>query len=308
MSASPDPRSPIPRALAQIESVVLGKPQVVRLALACLIARGHLLIEDVPGVGKTTLARALAATLGLSWRRIQCVADLLPGDILGSSVYDSASGGFRFHRGPVFASIVLADELNRTSPRTQSALLEAMEEGAVTSEGVRHQLPEPFFVIATQNPREQAGTWPLPESQLDRFLMVLSLGFPSRDDERRLLASAAVRSAVESLSPVLTASDLVAAQAAAALVHVSEPVREYLLDLIEASRGAAASGVAAQTANGLSPRATLGWQRAAQAWALLSGRDAVYPEDVQAVATAVAAHRIGGPARVERLLRDVRVR
>ena len=308
MTASSDPQSPIPRALAQIESVVLGKPQVVRLALACLIARGHLLIEDVPGVGKTTLARALAATLGLSWRRIQCVADLLPGDILGSSVYDSASGGFRFHPGPVFASIVLADELNRTSPRTQSALLEAMEEGAVTSDGVRHQLPEPFFVIATQNPREQAGTWPLPESQLDRFLMVLSLGFPSRDDERRLLASAAMRSAVESLSPELTSSDLVAAQTAAAQVHVSEPVREYLLDLIGASRGAAASGAAAQTVNGLSPRATLGWQRAAQAWALLSGRDAVYPEDVQAVATAVAAHRIGGPARVERLLRDVRVR
>lgn len=304
VTASSDPRSPIPRALAQIESVVLGKPQVVRLALACLIARGHLLIEDVPGVGKTTLARALAATLGLSWRRIQCVADLLPGDILGSSVYDSASGGFRFHPGPVFASIVLADELNRTSPRTQSALLEAMEEGAVTSEGVRHQLPEPFFVIATQNPREQAGTWPLPESQLDRFLMVLSLGFPGRDDERRLLEAASTRSAVDSLSPVLAASDLVAAQAAAAQVHVSVPVREYLLDLIGASRGAAAAGTSA----GLSPRATLGWQRAAQAWALLSGRDAVYPEDVQAVATAVAAHRIGGPARVERLLRDVRVR
>ncbi len=295
------PIAALAAATAQIGSAVLGKPQAIRLALACLLARGHLLIEDMPGVGKTTLAKALARSLDLSWRRVQFVADLLPGDILGSSLPEPG-GGLRFHPGPVFASIVLADELNRTSPRTQSALLEAMEEGAVTSEGVRHALPDPFFVIATQNPREQAGTWPLPESQLDRFLMVLSLGFPDREHERQLLASAAAetRPVVDRLAPVLTADVLRGLQDQVARVHVADAVRDYLLDLVAASRAGDGAG--------LSPRAALGWQRAAQAWALTAGRDAVWPEDVQAVAPAVCTHRMGGPARVERMLRSVAVR
>jgi MoxR-like ATPase len=281
--------------LARMDAVVLGKPEPVRLAVACLLARGHLLVEDVPGVGKTTLARALAACLGLEGRRVQCVADLLPGDILGGALPDGR-GGMRFVPGPVFTNLLLADELNRTSPRTQSALLEAMEEGAVSAEGQRHALPTPFIVIATQNPRESSGTWPLPESQLDRFLMAIRLGYPDRSSERRLLAGD--MAPVDAGQP-LGRDRVVALQAAAAGIHVADPVREYLLDLVAASRA---------TGGGLSPRAALGWQRAAQAWALVSGRDAVHPEDLQAVAMPVCAHRLGGQAAVDRLLTSVAVR
>ncbi len=299
MTTSPRPDlGRLNEALAVLDQTVLGKPLATRLALVGLLARGHILIEDIPGVGKTTLATALATTLGLGFQRIQFTSDLLPGDLLGSSIYDRERQVFTFHPGPIFAPVVLADEVNRASPKTQSALLEAMEERRVTIDGRTHPLPLPFLVIATQNPLEQAGTSPLPESQLDRFLVRVPLGFPDRSAERQLLTEGRERRA--EVPAVLDAAAVVLAQERVTAIHVAAPIIEYLLDLAERSR---------QGGHGLSPRAMLGLRRAAQAWALLDRRDQVEPEDVRAVAPAVMGHRLGadGLARAAAILAAVPV-
>jgi MoxR-like ATPase len=269
--------------LSRLDEAILGKSGVTRLALACLLARGHLLLEDVPGVGKTTLALGLARVLGLGFRRVQFTADLLPGDIVGAEILDG--GHLVFRPGPVFCQVVLADEINRAPPRTQSALLEAMEERQVTAAGATHPLPEPFLVVATANPLHQGGTFALPESQLDRFLMRLSLGLPDREAERLLLEGGDRRPLAQALAPAADAGAVVELQRRAAAVHVAPAVREYLLDLAGECR--------AQAARPLSPRATLALQAAARAHALVGGRDHATPHDVQAVAPAVLAHRLG---------------
>lgn len=300
-------RAKLERCLSAINEVVLGKETQVRLAMACLLARGHLLIEDLPGMGKTTLSQTLARVLGLGFQRIQFTADLLPGDILGTSVFDPRSGRFTFHPGPIFAELVLADEINRATARSQSALLEAMEEGQVTHEGTTHALPSPFFVIATQNPANQGGTFALPESQLDRFLMRLSLGYPAFVAERDLLMGKARREVLASLRPILEMGELPMAQQAVSEVHASGAVVDYVLRLAVATRRAEQYG------GGLSPRATLALMAAARAWAWLAGRDYLIPEDVQAVLPAVAGHRLGGHdvatgnAQARRLLDEVPV-
>ncbi len=294
--------------LKAVDEILLGKDRQVRLALACLLARGHLLIEDLPGMGKTTLSHALARVLGLSFQRIQFTSDLLPGDILGTSVFDKDSGQFVFHPGPIFAELVLADEINRATPKSQSALLEAMEKGQVTIEGATRPLPEPFFVIATQNPASQGGTFSLPESQLDRFLMRLSLGYPGRAAERSLLLGEARRDLLPRLEPLLDHAALAAFQAEVPKVRASDALVDYVLRLVEATRTQPAFAL------GLSPRGSLALLAAARAWALLAGRDYVIPEDVQAVLPAVAGHRLrdqadptghGGGALVQWLLREV---
>ncbi|HFH4416876.1 AAA family ATPase [Pseudomonas aeruginosa] len=294
--------------LKAVDEILLGKDRQVRLTLACLLARGHLLIEDLPGMGKTTLSHALARVLGLSFQRIQFTSDLLPGDILGTSVFDKDSGQFVFHPGPIFAELVLADEINRATPKSQSALLEAMEEGQVTIEGATRPLPEPFFVIATQNPASQGGTFSLPESQLDRFLMRLSLGYPGRAAERSLLLGEARRDLLPRLEPLLDHAALAAFQAEVPKVRASDALVDYVLRLVEATRTQPAFAL------GLSPRGSLALLAAARAWALLAGRDYVIPEDVQAVLPAVAGHRLrdqadptghGGGALVQWLLREV---
>ncbi|HBO6773881.1 TPA: AAA domain-containing protein [Pseudomonas aeruginosa] len=294
--------------LKAVDEILLGKDRQVRLALACLLARGHLLIEDLPGMGKTTLSHALARVLGLSFQRIQFTSDLLPGDILGTSVFDKDSGQFVFHPGPIFAELVLADEINRATPKSQSALLEAMEEGQVTIEGATRPLPEPFFVIATQNPASQGGTFSLPESQLDRFLMRLLLGYPGRAAERSLLLGEARRDLLPRLEPLLDHAALAAFQAEVPKVRASDALVDYVLRLVEATRTQPAFAL------GLSPRGSLALLAAARAWALLAGRDYVIPEDVQAVLPAVAGHRLrdqadptghGGGALVQWLLREV---
>ncbi|MBG5691286.1 AAA family ATPase [Pseudomonas aeruginosa] len=294
--------------LKAVDEILLGKDRQVRLALACLLARGHLLIEDLPGMGKTTLSHALARVLGLSFQRIQFTSDLLPGDILGTSVFDKDSGQFVFHPGPIFAELVLADEINRATPKSQSALLEAMEEGQVTIEGATRPLPEPFFVIATQTPASQGGTFSLPESQLDRFLMRLSLGYPGRAAERSLLLGEARRDLLPRLEPLLDHAALAAFQAEVPKVRASDALVDYVLRLVEATRTQPAFAL------GLSPRGSLALLAAARAWALLAGRDYVIPEDVQAVLPAVAGHRLrdqadptghGGGALVQWLLREV---
>ena len=294
--------------LKAVDEILLGKDRQVRLALACLLARGHLLIEDLPGMGKTTLGHALARVLGLSFQCIQFTSDLLPGDILGTSVFDKDSGQFVFHPGPIFAELVLADEINRATPKSQSALLEAMEEGQVTIEGATRPLPEPFFVIATQNPASQGGTFSLPESQLDRFLMRLSLGYPGRAAERSLLLGEARRDLLPRLEPLLDHAALAAFQAEVPKVRASDALVDYVLRLVEATRTQPAFAL------GLSPRGSLALLAAARAWALLAGRDYVIPEDVQAVLPAVAGHRLrdqadptghGGGALVQWLLREV---
>ncbi|EJH4831408.1 TPA: AAA family ATPase [Pseudomonas aeruginosa] len=294
--------------LKAVDEILLGKDRQVRLALACLLARGHLLIEDLPGMGKTTLSHALARVLGLSFQRIQFTSDLLPGDILGTSVFDKDSGQFVFHPGPIFAELVLADEINRATPKSQSALLEAMEEGQVTIEGATRPLPEPFFVIATQNPASQGGTFSLPESQLDRFLMRLSLGYPGRAAERSLLLGEARRDLLPRLEPLLDHAALAAFQAEVPKVRASDALVDYVLRLVEATRTQPAFAL------GLSPRGSLALLAAARAWALLAGRDYVIPEDVQAVLPAVAGHRLrdqadptghGGGALLQWLLREV---
>lgn len=270
----------------QLASVILGKEPTLRLALACLLARGHLLIEDLPGMGKTTLAQALARTLGLDFRRIQFTSDMLPADILGASVYDREQGAFVFHPGPVFAQLVLADEINRASPKTQSALLEAMEENQVTSEGHTRRLPQPFFVIATQNPATQLGTFPLPESQLDRFLLRVRLGYPDPKAERALLAGEDRRRLLEKLPVLLDPPALLLLQARVERVYAAEVLLDYIQALISASRHGG------QFETGLSPRAGLALLRVARAWALLAGRDHVLPEDVQATLPSLAGHRL----------------
>ncbi|TAJ51944.1 MAG: AAA family ATPase [Nevskiaceae bacterium] len=278
--------SELQAVLNALGRIVLGKDRQLRLALACLLARGHLLIEDVPGVGKTTLALALSRVLGLAFQRVQFTSDLLPADILGVSVFEREHGHFRFHPGPIFSQVVLADEVNRASPKTQSALLEAMEERQVSVEGATRGLPEPFFVLATQNPADQIGVFPLPESQLDRFLMRLSMGFPPREAERALLLEPDRRSLLLQVEPELDAERLLALQAQVTQVLTSPALVDYLLALIEYSRNHPA------LKQGLSPRAGLALRRAAQAWALLDGRGSVIPEDVQAVFPAVAGHRL----------------
>ena len=274
----------IQRMLAQLDRVILGKPIPIRLALCCLLARGHLLIEDIPGVGKTTLANALARTIGLDLHRIQFTSDLLPADIVGNSIFDRERQVFTFHPGPVFAHLVLADEVNRATPKTQSALLEAMEEQHVSVDGRTHALPTPFFVIATQNPSSQIGTFPLPESQLDRFLMRLQIGYPDREAERAMLRGPSRRRLIEELQPVISLPELQELQLAVERIQVSEPILDYLLDLLARSR---------ERGRGLSPRVALALRSAGQAWAFMEGRAMVIPEDIQAVAPSIMSHRLG---------------
>jgi len=276
----------IHRVIANAGQVILGKERQIRLAVACLLARGHLLIEDLPGVGKTTLAHTLARLLGLGFQRISFTSDLLPADIIGVSVFDRDSGAFKFHSGPIFSQLILADEVNRATPKTQSALLEAMEEHQVTAEGETRPLPEPFFVIATQNPSHQVGTFPLPESQLDRFLMRIELGYPDRDAERALLQGTERRNLVAALEPCLAPGELIELQAGADQMHAAPALLDYIQAIVEHTRRAP------EFTNGLSPRAALGLLHAAKAWAMLEGRDKVLPEDVQAVLPGVAGHRL----------------
>ncbi|MDX8123615.1 AAA family ATPase [Janthinobacterium sp. GMG2] len=278
--------SKIHQAAQQIGEVLVGKHLQIRQTLACVLAGGHLLIEDVPGVGKTTLAHALAISLGLQWKRQQFTSDLLPADVAGMSVYDRGSGSFVFHPGPLFTQVLLADEINRATPKTQSGLLEAMEERQVTLDGVTHALPQPFFVIATQNCAHQLGTFPLPESQLDRFLMCVTLGYPDAAAERALLLGADRRAMLHTLPAVMNAEELLQAQAGLRAIHTAPAVVDYVLALVHATR---APGV---FADGLSPRAALALLQAARAWAALEGRDHVTPDDVQAVLLPVCAHRL----------------
>jgi MoxR-like ATPase len=296
------------RVVSSVSGVVLGKEHTIRLALTCLMARGHLLIEDVPGVGKTTLAHALAGALGLSFHRIQFTSDLLPADILGVSVYDREAARFKFHPGPIFAQLVLADEVNRATPKAQSALLEAMEEHQVTLEGETRPLPTPFFVIATQNPSYQVGTFPLPESQLDRFLLRIELGYPDPAAERDLFRGEDRREMIQSLPPAMSPEDLLVAQRAVPGVHVSEALLDYLQALLAHTRESP------EYRCGLSPRAGLALLRSAQAWALLGRRDHVLPDDLQAVLPGVVGHRLhpadermgaGSVALANRLIEEV---
>jgi len=274
--------------VSQIASVLYGKDHQISLALCCLIAEGHLLIEDIPGVGKTTLAQGLARVLGLDYQRVQFTSDLLPGDILGVSIFDQTNGQFSFREGPVFTQVLLADEINRSSPKTQSALLEAMEERQVSVDGQTLDLPEPFFVIATQNPLSQSGTYPLPESQLDRFLMSISLGYPDREAEKKLLLGEQQRTHVSKLADVINLSELKRMQAAARSVAVSEAVVDYIQRLIQFTRESE------HFSCGLSPRAALALLRAAKSWAYINEREYLLPDDVQAVLPAVAEHRMQG--------------
>ncbi|MBL8398897.1 MAG: AAA family ATPase [Candidatus Accumulibacter sp.] len=278
--------SPIADLLATANRIILGKEREVRLAVCCLLAGGHLLIEDLPGVGKTTLAHTLARLLGFRFARIQFTSDMLPADILGVSIFDRAQGTFRFLAGPVFSELLLADEINRATPKTQSALLEAMEEGQVTIEGETRPLPEPFFVIATQNPTNQIGTFPLPESQLDRFLLRIELGYPDRAAERTLLESGGRREQLPTLQPGLSAERFKLLQQAVREIHVAPALFDYLQLLIEGSRQDS------RFIHGLSPRAALALLAAARAWAFADGRPMVLPEDVQAVLPSVARHRL----------------
>jgi MoxR-like ATPase len=281
------------RALTQLAGIVLGKQRELRLCLACLLARGHLLIEDIPGVGKTTLAHALAATLGLGFKRIQFTSDLLPSDVLGVSIFDRGSSEFRLQRGPIFTHVVLADEINRAPPKAQSALLEAMEEQQVTMDGETLPLPAPFFVIATQNPIDQVGTFVLPDSQLDRFLMCVNLGYPTAAFERELLAGADRREMLGNLAAVLDPKAVLALQQRVQTQHAAPALLDYIQALIAYTRNAVG------LTRGLSPRAGIGLLRAARAWSLLEGRDMVLPEDVQAVFAPVAKHRLREAAETD---------
>nr|WP_315206831.1 MoxR family ATPase [uncultured Albidiferax sp.] len=292
--------------LKQLNTVIVGKPAQVQDCVACLLAGGHLLIEDVPGVGKTTLAHALARTFGLQFSRVQFTADLMPSDLSGVSIYERGKEAFVFHPGPLFAQILLADEINRASPKTQSALLEAMEEKQVTVEGATRPLPSPFFVIATQNPLDQLGTFALPESQLDRFLMRISLGYPDRASERQLLAGQDRRDLVEHLPSLLSPAELQQLQHQVLQVHAADPLLDYVQDLVAATRSGR------WFVQGLSPRAGIAVVRAAKAQALLSGRDYVAPDDVQAILAQTVAHRLvpvgdagrGAVAQVQAMIAD----
>jgi MoxR-like ATPase len=274
--------------IEQINSILLGKDHQVRLALACLFAQGHLLIEDLPGMGKTTLAHCLARVLGLKFDRVQFTADLLPSDILGVAIFSREQGGFKFHPGPIFTHVLLADEVNRASTKTQSALLEAMEEGQVTIEGKSRALPKPFFVIATQNPLTQSGTFHLPESQLDRFLMRISIGYPDAQSERQLFEGINPRQALELLRPIITQDALIALQASVRNVTASAALLDYLQRLVAATRQES------HFSYGLSPRGALAWLNAAKGWAFVHDRNYLIPEDLQAVMHAVLGHRLKG--------------
>src|SRR4051812_40927034 len=279
-------RAPIDRVIEAAGQIILGKETQVRLALACLLARAPLLIEARPGAGKTTPAPVLARSLGLHFQRIQFTSDMLPADIIGVAIYERDSGAFKFHPGPIFSQVVLADEVNRATPKTQSALLEAMEEHQVTSEGETRRLPEPFFVIATQNPSEQVGTFPLPESQLDRFMMRIELGYPDRDAERALLTGTDRRDMLATLEPSMSPAELTELQAAVQRIYVSPALLDYVQAIVEHTRRSP------EYVAGLSPRAALALVHSARAWAMLEGRDKVIPEDVQAILPGVAVHRL----------------
>lgn len=285
--------------IAAANRIILGKEHAIRLALACLFARGHLLIEDLPGVGKTTLSHVLASTLGLGFQRIQFTSDLLPADILGVSIYSRETGAFSFHPGPVFTQVILADEINRATPRTQSALLEAMEEQQVTIEGETRPLPEPFFVIATQNPSHQVGTFPLPESQLDRFMMRIELGYPDTAAERELLMGSDRRELLKHIKPVIKPERLIEIQHLTDKIHASSAIMDYLQDLLEYSRKSN------EFHNGLSPRAGLAVLHAAKAWAMMEGHAEILPEDIQAILPGVIGHRLHGLQNLNTTTKDL---
>ena len=278
-------KSKLDEFLRHLNHIVLDKPEQTKLALSCILAGGHLLLQDLPGMGKTTLAESLAKLSGLSYRRVQFTSDMLPSDILGLSIFNPEKQEFEFREGPIFTQVLLADEINRTSPKTQSALLEAMEENQVSQDGVTRALPQPFFVIATQNPINQSGTYPLPESQLDRFLMCVSLGFPSAQAEREILLGQDRRAMLRNVQPLLNTQYLNEFRQLVNKIHLSEPVLDYLQQLVEQTRNGQHTG--------LSTRGLLALKRAAQAYALVDGRGFVIPEDIQAVFVAVADHRLG---------------
>ena len=297
--------STVTAIIEDLSSVIFGKQQQIKLALTCLFSEGHLLIEDLPGMGKTTLSHALSAVLGLSYQRIQFTSDLLPADILGTNVFNSTEHSFTFHKGPIFSQVVLADEINRAGPKTQSALLEAMEEQQVTVDGKKYTLPNPFFVIATQNPLYQSGTYPLPESQLDRFLMRISLGFPPKEAEKRLILNMQKRD-YSQLPKRINQQELAAIQTQISQITLSSPVIDYIIELVNYTRTSNAF------ASSLSPRASMALAKAARSWAFIDGRDFVMPEDVQAVFASVCQHRLGlhnesGEAQVNDILKNVLV-
>ncbi|MFT7279879.1 MAG: MoxR-like ATPase [Pseudoalteromonas distincta] len=297
--------STVTAIIEDLSSVIFGKQQQIKLALTCLFSEGHLLIEDLPGMGKTTLSHALSAVLGLSYQRIQFTSDLLPADILGTNVFNSTEHSFTFHKGPIFSQVVLADEINRAGPKTQSALLEAMEEQQVTVDGKKYTLPNPFFVIATQNPLYQSGTYPLPESQLDRFLMRISLGFPPKEAEKRLILNMQKRD-YSQLPKRINQQELAAIQSQISQITLSSPVIDYIIELVNYTRTSNAF------ASSLSPRASMALAKAARSWAFIDGRDFVMPEDVQAVFASVCQHRLGlhnesGEAQVNDILKNVLV-
>ncbi len=277
---------PIQLAIENIEKIIVGKPQQIKLAVCCLLSSGHCLIEDLPGVGKTTLAHAISRVFGLNFTRIQFTSDLLPADILGVSVYDRKTEGFKFHPGPIFSNCVLADEMNRATPKTQSALLEAMEERQITVEGETRILAAPFFVIGTQNPLDQSGTFPLPESQLDRFMMKLNLGYPDRQAERLLLSGKSRQHLLQEITPVLDSNRIIKIQQSIESIHVSAPLLDYVQALLHETRN---NG---QFVYGLSPRAGLSLLRAARSWAFMQHRDFVDPSDIKAIFPAIACHRL----------------
>ena len=297
--------STVTAIIEDLSSVIFGKQQQIKLALTCLFSEGHLLIEDLPGMGKTTLSHALSAVLGLSYQRIQFTSDLLPADILGTNVFNSTEHSFTFHKGPIFSQVVLADEINRAGPKTQSALLEAMEEQQVTVDGKKYTLPNPFFVIATQNPLYQSGTYPLPESQLDRFLMRISLGFPPKEAEKRLILNMQKRD-YSQLPKRINQQELAAIQTQISQITLSSPVIDYIIELVNYTRTSNAFAAS------LSPRASMALAKAARSWAFIEGRDFVMPEDVQAVFASVCQHRLGlhnesGEAQVNDILKNVLV-
>lgn len=303
-------RDQIQAVIKEVSSVLYGKQEEIKLALTCIFSRGHLLIEDLPGMGKTTLAHALAKVLGLEYQRLQFTSDMLPADILGVSIFDPSTNRFQFHPGPVFTQVLLADEVNRTTPKTQSALLESMEEGRVSLDGQTHWLPEPFFVIATQNPVTQQGTFPLPESQLDRFLMRIELGYPDARAERELLRGGDPRERLKSLPAVISAAQLEQISQACGAVNVSESILDYLQRLIAYSRQAP------EFSFGISPRGALALLNASRSWAYIEGRDYVIPEDLQQLLGPVTGHRLraaediggfGANALVQQLLSQVDV-